>query len=58
MVVCIALDVDWFGGGPCPPLYSLGDRITDILAKYELRSPTEYYSGSFLLFRLVLLVSE
>jgi hypothetical protein len=26
MVVCIALGVDWFGGGPCPPLYSLEEQ--------------------------------
>jgi hypothetical protein len=29
-----------------------------ILTKYELSSPTGYYSGSFLLFRLVLLYTS
>ena len=29
MVVCIALGVDvLFGGGPCPPLYIRGDKVT------------------------------
>jgi hypothetical protein len=50
VVVCIVLGIDYFGGGPCPPLYSLRDSVVDILVKY--------YSGSFLLYQLVILVSE
>ena len=48
MVVCIALGVDVFGGGPCPPLYIRGDRVTwKVLAEYSW-SPTTTQSGSFL----------
>ena len=37
-----------FGGGPCPPLYIRGDRITwKVLAEYSW-SPTITQSGSFL----------
>ena len=48
-MVCIALGVDdYFGGGPCPPLYILGDRITwKVLAEYNW-SPTTTQSCSFL----------
>ena len=28
VVVCIALGVDVFRGGPCPPLYIRGERFT------------------------------
>ena len=48
MVVCVALGVDVFRGGPCPPLYIRGDRITwKVLAEYSW-SPTITQSGSFL----------
>ena len=48
MVVCIALGVDDFGGGPCPPLYIRGDRVTwKVLAEYSW-SPTTARSDSFL----------
>ena len=48
-VVCIALGVDkLFGGGPCPPLYIWGDRVTwKVLAEYSW-SPTTTRSDSFL----------
>ena len=37
-----------FGGGPCPPLYIQGDRVTwKVLAEYSW-SPTTAWSGSFL----------
>ena len=37
-----------FGGGPCPPLYILGDRVTwKVLAEYSW-SLTIDLSGSFL----------
>jgi hypothetical protein len=37
-----------FGGGPCPPLYIRGDRVTwKVLAKYSW-NPTTTQSGSFL----------
>src|SRR6185312_15816403 len=37
-----------FGGGPCPPLYIRGDRVTwKVLAEYSW-SPTTTQSGSFL----------
>jgi hypothetical protein len=58
-VVCIALGVDrgdlLFGGGPCPPLYSLEDRVK---LDTSLGVLPEYFSGCFLLFRLVLLLVE
>jgi hypothetical protein len=60
VVVCIVLDidlVDLFGGGPYPPLYSGGQGYMEILAGYELRSLTQVLSGSFLLLRLVLVVT-
>ena len=48
MVICIALGVDIFRGGPCPPLYIRGDRVTwKVLAEYSW-SPTTIRSGSFL----------
>ena len=48
MVVCIALGVDVFRGGPCPPLYIRGDRVTwKALAEYSW-SRTTTQSGSFL----------
>ena len=48
MVVCIALGVDVFQGGPCPPLYIRGDRVTwEVLAKYSWNLTT-IHSGSFL----------
>ena len=48
MVVCIALGVDIFRGGPCPPLYIRGNRVTwKVLAEYSW-SPTTTQSGSFL----------
>ena len=49
MVVCIALGVDvLFGGGPCPPLYIRGDKVTcKVQAEYSW-SPTITRSGSFL----------
>ena len=49
MVVCIALGVDDVSrGGPCPPLYIRGDRVTwKVLADYSW-SPTTTQSGSFL----------
>ena len=48
VVVCIALGVDVFGGGPCPPLYIWGDRVTwKVLAEYSW-SPTTTQSDSFL----------
>ena len=48
MVVCIALGVDVFRGGPCPPLYIRGDRVTwKVLAEHSW-SPTTIQSGSFL----------
>ena len=47
-MVCIALGVDVFGGGPCPPLYIRGDRVTwKVLTEYSW-SPTTTQSGSFL----------
>ena len=47
VVVCIALGVDVFRGGPCPPLYIRGDRVTwKVLAEYSW-SPTTTQSGSF-----------
>ena len=48
MVVCIALGVDdVLRGGPCPPLYIRGDRVTwKVLAKYNW-SPTTTQSVSF-----------
>ena len=37
-----------FGGGPCPPLYIRGDRVTwKVLVEYSW-SPTRTQSGSFL----------
>ena len=37
-----------FGGGPCPPLYIRGDRVTwKVLAEYSW-NPTTTQSGSFL----------
>jgi hypothetical protein len=51
VVVCIALGVDLFGGGPCTPLYSLGGQgYMEILTGYEPGVLPEYFSGSFLLF--------
>jgi len=48
VVVWIALGVDDFGGGPCPPLYIRGDRVTwKVLVEYS-RSLTTTQSGSFL----------
>ena len=48
MVVCIALGVDVFQGGTCPPLYIRGDRFTwKVLTEYSW-SPTTARSGSFL----------
>ena len=48
VVICIALGVDVFRGGPCPPLYIRGDRVTwKVLAEY-IWSPTTARSGSFL----------
>jgi hypothetical protein len=51
VVVCIALGVnlgDLFGEGPCPPLYSLGEQgYMEVLARYELRSPTRVLFGQF-----------
>ena len=48
MMVCIALGVDAFGGGPCPPLYIRGNRVTwKVLAEYSW-SPTTARYGSFL----------
>ena len=48
MVVCIALGVDVFRGGSCPPLYIRGDRVTwKVLAEY-IWSPTTTQSSSFL----------
>ena len=48
VVVCIALGVEVFRGGPCPPLYIRGDRVTwKVLAEYSW-SPTATQSGSFL----------
>src|SRR6185312_2075311 len=53
VVVCIALGVDVFRGGPYPPLYIWGDRVTwKVLAEYSW-SPTTTQSGSFLILRLV-----
>ena len=48
-MVCIDLGVDdCFGGGPCPPLYIRGDRVTwKVLAEYSW-SPTTTQSSSFL----------
>ena len=47
-MVCIALCVEVFCGGTCPPLYIRGDRFTwKVLAEYSL-SPTTARSGSFL----------
>ena len=43
-----------FGGGPCPPLYIRGDRVTwKVLAEYSW-SPITTWSGSFLVLQLVL----
>ena len=55
MVVCIALGVDVFRGGPCPPLYIRGGgRVTwKVLAEYSW-SPSTIRSGSFLVLQLVL----
>ena len=48
MVVCIALGVDVFRGGPYPPLYIWGDRVTwKVLTEYSW-NPTTTQSGSFL----------
>ena len=48
MVVCIALGVDVFQGGPCPPLYIRGERVTwRVLAKYSWNLTTTQ-SDSFL----------
>ena len=48
MVVCIALGVDVFRRGICPPLYIWGDRFTwKVLVEYSW-SPTTTRSGSFL----------
>ena len=48
MVVCIALGVDVFRGGPYPPLYIREDRVTwKVLAEYSW-SPSTTRSGSFL----------
>ena len=48
VVVCIALGVDVFRGGPCLPLYIRGDRVTrKVLAEHSW-SPTTARSGSFL----------
>jgi hypothetical protein len=48
VVVCIALGVNVFRGGTCPPLYIRGDRFTwKVLAEYSW-SPTTARSGSFL----------
>ena len=48
-MVCIALGIDrLFGGGPYPPLYIRGDRVTwKFLAEYNW-SLTTTQSGSFL----------
>ena len=54
VVACIALGVDVFRGGPCPPLYIWGYRVTwKVLADYSW-SPTTTPSGSFLVLQLVL----
>jgi hypothetical protein len=48
VVVCIALGVSMFEGGPCPPLYSLGGQdYMEILARYKLMSPTRVLYGYF-----------
>ena len=48
VVVCIALGVDVFRGGPCPLLYIRGDKITlKVLTEYSW-IPTTTRSGSFL----------
>ena len=46
MVVCIALGVDdVLRGGPCPPLYIRGDRVTwKVLAKYNWSPTTQSVS--------------
>ena len=47
-VVCIALGVNVFRGGLCPPLNIRGDRVTwKVLAEYSW-SPTITQSDSFL----------
>src|SRR6185369_12417510 len=48
VVVCIALGVDAFRGGPCPPLYIRGDRVTWKVLAENSWSPTTTQSGSFL----------
>jgi hypothetical protein len=46
VVVCIALGAVMFGGGLCPPLYSLGGQgYMEVLAKYKLRSSTRVLLG-------------
>ena len=36
VVICIVLGVDVFRGGPCPPLYIRGDRVTwKVLAEHS-----------------------
>jgi hypothetical protein len=62
MVVCIALDVGWFGGVDLEgvsarPYIVWRDWVIVILATSSGVLP-EYYLGSFLLFRLLLLVAE
>ena len=48
VVVCIALAVDVFRGGICPPLYIRGDRFTwKVLAEYSW-SPATARSDSIL----------
>ena len=48
VVICIALGVDVLRGGPCPPLYIRGDRVTwKDLAEYNWSLSTTQ-SGSFL----------
>jgi hypothetical protein len=40
VLIFIALEVEWFGGGLYPPLYSLGGQsYMEILDRYLLRSP-------------------
>ena len=47
----------WFGGGPCPPLLSLGGHgYMKPLINTSLGVLLEYYSTSFLLYQLVLLL--
>jgi hypothetical protein len=49
---------DCFGGGPAHPYIVWGIGLHGILADTSLGVLPKYYSGSFLLFRLVLPVSK